>query len=72
MHSSVRLMVRAAVLLAGLFGVCALCVPATSAGRGGGGQTCGGILEIPCPDGYVCIYDPMCDDCSGVCKRQRH
>jgi hypothetical protein len=49
----------------------------TYAGPGGGGQFCGGIAGIPCPEGFVCVDDPRDDcnpktggrDCGGICKR---
>ena len=66
-----RLATSTVMVLAGLLGIGSLLTPSTSAARGGGKQVCGGILEIPCPEGYVCVYDPTCSDCTGTCKRQR-
>ncbi|HKQ62068.1 MAG TPA: hypothetical protein VJS92_12330 [Candidatus Polarisedimenticolaceae bacterium] len=42
-----------------------------------GGQFCGGIAGIPCPEGFVCVDVPGdgCNpnhggaDCAGYCKR---
>lgn len=39
------------------------------------GQFCGGVAEIPCPEGFVCVpaagCDPLIDQCPGRCKRSR-
>ncbi|HYH96103.1 hypothetical protein [Hyalangium sp.] len=48
---------------------------ATRGGKPTGGQFCGGIAAIPCPEGLSCVDDPKdsCDptqggaDCGGVC-----
>jgi hypothetical protein len=42
-------------------------------------RTCGGIANLPCPDGFECVDDPRddCDpaaggaDCGGVCRKSR-
>jgi hypothetical protein len=42
-----------------------------------GGEPCGGIAGIPCPEGFICVDDPGddCDpkrggaDCGGICVR---
>lgn len=44
-----------------------------------GGDFCGGIAGIPCPEGFTCVDDPRddCDpkqggaDCGGVCRKSR-
>ena len=44
---------------------------------GGGGQFCGGIAGIPCPEGFTCVDNPNdnCSpktggaDCGGICVR---
>lgn len=52
----------------------------TSAGleeQSDGGQFCGGIAAIQCPEGYSCVDDPTdnCDpnnggaDCGGICQK---
>jgi hypothetical protein len=40
-------------------------------------EVCGGIAQIPCPEGYACVDDPRddCDpnqggaDCAGICVK---
>ena len=50
-----------------------LMTPAERAGVNG--QFCGGVAEIPCPEGFVCVpvegCDPLIDSCPGRCRRNR-
>ena len=58
----------AIAIVAMLLGAGALSMPVA---RADPPQICGGILQIVCPEGYVCVKkDPSCLDCTGVCKRQ--
>ena len=77
MRHALRLGLSAVVVAAGLAGTAALLSPATHAAPGGG-QFCGGIAGIPCPEGFVCVDKPGdgCNpktggaDCAGVCRRR--
>lgn len=80
MRRDARLLVGTAILAALAIGVTGLLAPVTEAAKPGGGQFCGGIAGIPCPEGFVCKDVPGdgCDplhggaDCPGRCKRQPH
>ena len=73
-----RLIGSLVVLGALAIGVTALLTtPTAEAGGGRGGQMCGGIAGIECPNpNQVCVDDPRdnCDpktggrDCSGLCR----
>ena len=71
-----RVLLVVVFLVAGALGVASLMAPTVEAAPGG--QFCGGIAGIPCPEGFVCKDVPGdgCDplhggaDCPGRCKRQ--
>ena len=77
MRSIGRAMLGVAVLAVMAFGVTVLMCPSASAAPGG--QFCGGIAGIPCPEGFVCVDVPGdgCNphqggaDCAGRCRRAR-
>jgi hypothetical protein len=76
MRQHLRFVIAALVLSAGALGSVAVLTPQASAARPGG-QFCGGIQGILCPEGLVCVDDPRDDcnpktggaDCSGICRR---
>ncbi len=65
------------VLVVCSFALAALMTGTASAKKPGGGQFCGGIAGIPCPEGFTCVDDPRdnCNpktggaDCGGICVR---
>ena len=71
-----RMKLVSAAAFALVIGVTALVLmtPATPAGSGQG-QFCGGVAEVPCPAGFVCVpvqgCDPLIDACPGRCRRSR-
>ena len=69
--------VALAALVACSIGVAVLTTGTVAAKKPGGGQFCGGIAGIPCPEGFTCVDNPRdnCDpktggaDCGGICVR---
>ena len=76
MNRRIRVVIGVFAVAACALGIAGLVAPA-AVGAGGGGQFCGGIAGIPCPDGFVCVDVPGdgCNpksggaDCAGVCRR---
>lgn len=66
MKALVRLAVAVSLVAAAVMGC----------GQPPSGQTCGGIANLKCPTGMVCVDNPndSCDpanggaDCSGICR----
>ena len=79
MRNRLRLGIAVAGLVVCSIGVAVLTTGTVSAKKpgGGGGQFCGGIAGIPCPEGFTCVDNPRdnCDpktggaDCGGICVR---
>ena len=75
MKNSLRGVMIAVVFAACALGIISLMAPAASAAPGG--QFCGGIAGIPCPEGFKCVDVPGdgCDplhggaDCPGRCRK---
>ena len=79
MRHVMRFVFSAVLVAAGLAGASTLLAPNMHAAPGGGGgQFCGGIAGIPCPEGFVCVDKPGdgCNpktggaDCAGVCRKR--
>jgi hypothetical protein len=76
MHRAYRIAIGTLLVAAFALGVAGLMAPPVPAAPGGG-QFCGGILGVPCPEGFVCKDDPRDDcrptaggaDCPGICRR---
>lgn len=74
-HSRLKLVTAAAFALVIGAAVSALTSATIADAAGVNAQFCGGVADIPCPAGFVCVpvegCDPLIDSCPGRCRRNR-